>query len=152
MVDAFFMALSLATHAPPIARSHAFAGQKDRLLHPSRELSFVERIVLMDIEVASVLALGLARGDRAQRCAAEESHLDVLRKAMHAEEPSVLFSRALDSIQRRIPFDGLAHAGDGARDERVEATPVVTFPARHGGDVGLHGGVTLTFRDLRIAA
>ena len=58
------------------------------MLHPSGELSFVELVVLMEVEVARVLALGFARGDRTQRRAAEESHLDVLREAMDAEEPS----------------------------------------------------------------
>ena len=44
------------------------------------------------------------------------------------------------------------HAGDGAHDERVEAAPDVAFPARHGRDVGLHGGVAVALRDLRVAA
>src|SRR5947208_1538321 len=129
-------------------RSHAFAGQLAGLLHPSGELSFVELVVLMDVEVARVLALGFARGDRTQRCAAEESHLDVLREAMNAEEPAL----ALDAIEGRVPFDRLAHAGDGAHDERVEAASDVAFPARHGRDVGLHGGVAVGLRDLRVAA
>jgi hypothetical protein len=71
------------------------------------------------------LSLDLPGGDRTQQCAAEESHLDVLREAMDAEEPAW----ALDSVQRRVPFDRLAHAGDGAHDERVEAAPDVAFPA-----------------------
>src|SRR2546430_13141971 len=33
-----------------LGRSHSFAGQKARLLHPSGELSFVELVVLMDVE------------------------------------------------------------------------------------------------------
>src|SRR6202171_5965655 len=102
----------------------------------------------MDVEVARVLALGLAGRDRTQRRAAEESYFDVVREAMDAEEPAL----ALDSVQRRVPFDRLAHAGDGAHDERVEAAPDVAFPARHGRDVGLHGGVALGLRDLRVAA
>src|SRR5437867_6511920 len=105
-------------------------------------------VVLMDVEVARVLSLGLAGGDGTQRRAAEESHLDVLREAIDAEEPAL----ALDSVKRRVPFDRLAHAGDGAHDERVEAAPDVTFPARHGRDVGLHGGVAVGLRDLRVAA
>jgi hypothetical protein len=36
---------------------------------------------------------------------------------MKAEEPAL----ALDSVKRRVPFDRLVHAGDGAHDERVEA-------------------------------
>src|SRR5437870_9883117 len=42
-------------------RSHSFAGQLAGLLHPSGELSFVERVVLVDVEVAHFLWLGLAR-------------------------------------------------------------------------------------------
>src|SRR5439155_4470490 len=68
------------------------------------------------------------RGDRTQRRAAEESHLDVLREAGEAEEPAL----ALDAIEGRVPFDRLAHAGDGAHDERVEAAADVAVPARHG--------------------
>src|SRR5882672_2101869 len=102
----------------------------------------------MDVEVAGVLALGLAGGDRTQRRAAEESYFDVAREAMDAEEPA----QALDAVQRRAPFDRLAHAGDGAHDERVEAAPDVAFPARHGRDVGLHGGVAVRLPDLRVAA
>src|SRR5881628_178872 len=105
-------------------------------------------VVLMDVEVARVLSLGLAGGDRTQRRAAEESHLDVLREAMDAEEPAL----ALDSVKRRVPFDRLAHAGDGAHDERVEAAPDVALPPRHGRDVGPHGGVAVGLRDLRVAA
>ena len=67
---------------------------------------------------------------------------------MKVEEPAL----ALDSVEGRVPFDRLAHAGDGAHDERVEAAPDVAFPARHGGDVGLHGGVAVRLRDLRVAA
>src|SRR5439155_14933388 len=99
----------------------------------------------MDVDVARVLALGLAGGDRTQRRTAEESHLDVLREAMEAEEPAV----ALDSVERRVPFDRLAHAAD-SDDERVETAPDVAFPARHGRDVGPHGGVAVSLRDLRV--
>src|SRR5229473_2254847 len=67
---------------------------------------------------------------------------------MEAEEPAL----AVDAIEGRVPFDRLAHAGDGAHDERVEAAPDVAFPARHGCDVGLHGGVAVGLRDLRVAA
>src|SRR3546814_7458071 len=49
-------------------------------------------------------------------------------------------------------FRSLAHAGDGAHDERIEAAPDVAFPARHGRDIGLHGGVAVGLRDLRVAA
>jgi len=67
---------------------------------------------------------------------------------MKAEEPAL----ALDAIEGRVPFDGLAYAGDGAHDERVEAAPDVAFPAWHGRDVGLHRGVAVGLRDLRVAA
>ena len=71
------------------------------LLHPSGELSFVELVVLVDVEVAHFLLLGLAGGHGAQRCAAEESQasyrpqvnderkvlLDVLEKlVIHGDE------------------------------------------------------------------
>src|SRR5216117_3722608 len=69
------LASAHATHAPRTGRSHSFAGQLAGLLHPSGELSFVELVVLVDVEVARVLALGLAGGDGTQRRAAEESHL-----------------------------------------------------------------------------
>ena len=52
---------SYATHAPRTGRcSHSFAEQLAGLLHPNGELSFVERIVLVDVEVAHFLLLGLA--------------------------------------------------------------------------------------------
>src|ERR1700676_5485300 len=102
----------------------------------------------MVVEVARVLALGRSRRDRTQRRAAEESHLDGLREAMDAEEPAL----ALDSVQRRVPFDCLAHAGDGAHDEGVEAAPDLTFPAGQGRDVCLHRGIAVGLRDLRVAA
>src|SRR5688572_22918312 len=127
--------------------SHAFAGQLAGLLHPIDELSFVE-VVLVDVEVAHVLVLGFAEWHRTQRRAAEESHFDILREAMKAEEPDMV----LDSIEGRVPFDRLAHAGDAADDQRVEAAPDVAFPARHGRDVGLHGSIAIGLRDLRVAA
>src|SRR5438093_13758910 len=98
---------------PARSRSHSFAGQLAGLLHPSGELSFVELVVLVDVEVTHFPLLGLAGGDGTQRRAAEESHLDVLREAVEAEEPAL----ALDTIEGRVPFDRLAHAGDGAHDE-----------------------------------
>ena len=38
-------------------RSHLFAGQLAGLLHPCGELSFIELVLLVDVEVARVLAL-----------------------------------------------------------------------------------------------
>src|SRR5258705_10510933 len=67
---------------------------------------------------------------------------------MKVEEPAL----ALDAIEGRVPLDGLADAGDGAHDERVEAASDAAFPARHGGDVGLHGGVAVGLRALGVAA
>ena len=67
---------------------------------------------------------------------------------MEAEEPAL----ALDAVEGRVPPHGLAHVGHGAHDERVEAAPDVALPARHGRDVGLHGGVAVALRDLRVAA
>jgi hypothetical protein len=40
-----------ATHLAP-NRSQSFAGQLAGLVHPGGELSFVERVVLMDAELA----------------------------------------------------------------------------------------------------
>src|SRR5882757_3464680 len=58
------------------------AWQLAGLLHPSGELSFVDLVVLVDVEVAHFLLLGLAGREWTQRRAAGESHLDVLREAM----------------------------------------------------------------------
>ena len=46
-------------------RSQSFAGQLAGLLHPTNELSFVELLILADVEVAHFLVLGLAGGKRA---------------------------------------------------------------------------------------
>ena len=70
-------------------QSHSRAGQPAGLLHPGGELRLVELVVLVDVEVAHVLVLGLAGRDGTQRRAAEERHLDVLREAMEAEEPAL---------------------------------------------------------------
>ena len=43
-------------------RSQSLAGQLAGLLHPSGKLSFVELVVLIDVEVANFLLRGLARG------------------------------------------------------------------------------------------
>src|SRR5438093_2488256 len=105
------------------ARSHSFARQLAGLFHPSRHLHLVEMVVLVDVEVAHFLLLGLAGGEWSQRRAAEESHLDVLREAMEAEEPGRLSVWVLDAIEGRVPLHGLAHAGYGAHDEGVQAAP-----------------------------
>jgi hypothetical protein len=61
MVD---LATAHATHAPRTGRSHSFAAQLAGLLHPSGELSFVELVVLVDVEVAHFLLRGLAGDQR----------------------------------------------------------------------------------------
>src|SRR4051812_9540248 len=93
------------------------AGRRGRLLHPVCHLRLVELVAFVDVEVAHFLLLRFARGNRTQRRATEESHFDVLREAMEVEEPAL----ALDAIKRGVPLHGLAHAGDGACDEGVEA-------------------------------
>src|SRR5262249_22530777 len=132
----------------PLMPSHFYAGQLAGLLHPVGELSFVELVVLADVEIAHFLLFGLPGGDRTQRRATEESHLDVLREAMDAEEPALAF----DAIKRRVPLDRPVHVEDGAGDDRVEAAPNLAFPARQGRDVGFHGGIAVALRDLRVAA
>src|SRR5688572_16917971 len=102
----------------------------------------------MNVEVAHFLLLGLPGRNRTQRGAAEESHFHVLREAMPAEEPAL----ALDAIERRVPFDRLVHATDGALDECIEAAADVAFPTGHRGDVRLHGSVAVRLRNLRVAA
>jgi hypothetical protein len=79
-----------------------FAGQLAGLLHPSDELSCVELVILVDVKVAHFFLLGLAGRDRTQRRAAKESHFDVLRKAMDAEEPALAF----DSVLLWFQVDG----------------------------------------------
>src|SRR3546814_14819069 len=74
--------------------------------------------------------------------------LDIAREAMEAQEPAL----ALDPVEGRVPSDRLQRIGNGARDQRVEAAPGIAFPARHRGDIGLHGRVAVALGDLRIAA
>src|SRR5919106_5855337 len=100
------------------------AGQRGRLLHPGRHLRLVE-IVLVDVDPARVLPRA-SGWNGSQRRASEEGHLDVVREGMEGDEPAL----ALDAVEGRVPPHGLAHAGDVAHDERVEASPDVAFPAR----------------------
>src|SRR5215472_4310557 len=44
------------------------------------------------------------------------------------EEPALAFN----TTEGRVPLHGLAHARHGAHDERVEASPDIAFPVRHG--------------------
>src|SRR5437867_1955663 len=67
------------------SRSHPFAGQSTGLLHPGGELGLVELVVLVNVEIARMLLLRLARRHGTQRRAAEKSHLDVAREDMDAE-------------------------------------------------------------------
>src|SRR5215204_3182344 len=48
----------------PGGGSHAFAGQPAGLLHPVSELELVERVVLVDVEVAHVLLPGDRKSTR----------------------------------------------------------------------------------------
>ena len=66
---------------------------------------------------------GRGRSDRA----AEEGQLDISGVAMDAEKPAA----ALDAVERRVPFDRLAHVGDGARRSarRAGARPRASSPA-----------------------
>src|SRR5690606_5700781 len=84
---------------------------------PTREQLLVERLALVDVEVARALGL---RGDgrqRSQRGAVEEGDLDVARQAVEAEEPAL----ALDAVEGRVPAHRLADLGQVAGDELVEA-------------------------------
>ena len=127
--------------------SHLFPRQRTRLLHPIRELLFVEFIVLVDIEVSHFLLLRLAGRDGAEGAAAKEGDFDVFREAMKAAEPALAF----DAVERRVPFDRFVHVGNGPRDERVAVAAHVALPARHGSDVSLHRSVAVALRNLRIA-
>src|SRR5205085_7691764 len=82
-------------------RSHFYAGQLAGLLHPGGEFGFVELVVLVDVEVANVFLLGMARRESTQRRAAEESHFDVFRQAMETEEPGGLSVWTLDAVEGR---------------------------------------------------
>ena len=65
--DALRIGVRSRAARPRTGRSHSFAGQLAGLLHPSGELSFVELVVLMDVEVARSLSLdspgGTGRSD-----------------------------------------------------------------------------------------
>jgi hypothetical protein len=117
-----------ASYGPPSPnswlRSHFFAGQKARLLHPSGELSFVELVVLMDVEVANVHLLGLAGRDTTQRRAAEESHLDVA-SVPRMERGAIRVSSAEQSSPgfRFAPSGLLAEVSARARAIAINVLP-----------------------------
>src|SRR5262245_40457384 len=52
---------------------------------------------------------------------------------------------ALDAVEGRVPLHGLAHVGHVPHDERVESTPDVALPARHGRDVSCTGASPSAF-------
>src|SRR5262245_49865941 len=103
-----------ATDGPSTAATsaalHSLTGQLARLLHPRSELRLIELIVFADVEVANLVVFGFPRRSWTQRRAAEERHLYVLREAMEVEEPAV----TVGTVERRVPLDRLAHAGDCA--------------------------------------
>jgi hypothetical protein len=67
---------------------------------------------------------------------------------MIGEEPALTF----DAVKGRVPFDRFVYAGDGSRDERIEAAPDIALPAGHGHDIGLDGRLAIPLCDLGIAA
>src|SRR5688572_24194069 len=75
-------------HAPPNLKA-LFPRQLRCLPDPTRQELLVERLILVDVEVARALVLGLDGREWMQRRAAEERHLDVLRDAMEPEEPAL---------------------------------------------------------------
>src|SRR5690606_12513210 len=97
------------------------AGQLRGLLDPTRHQLLVDLVILVDVEVARPLVLGLDRRKRLQRRASEEGYLDVLCDAMEAEEPA----QALAAIEGRVPPHRLADAGHGSHDQRIEPLPHV---------------------------
>src|SRR5688500_11762081 len=73
------------TSPPPSACAsalHFFARQFAGLFDPIDELRFIERLVLVDVEVTHVRVLGFAGRLRTQRAAIEECHLHVLVEAV----------------------------------------------------------------------
>src|SRR5262245_14223545 len=108
-------------------RTGAPSGKPTGLPEPRCELGFVERVVFADVEVADVVLLRLAGRQGAQGRAAEERDLHVLRVAVKAQHPAF----ALEAVEGRVPLHRLAHVGNRARDEFVEAAADVSFPVRH---------------------
>src|SRR4029079_5456898 len=66
----------------PLAALRDPAGQLGCLPDPARHELLVEVVVLVDVELAHVLALGLAGREWAQRRTAEERDFHVLREAV----------------------------------------------------------------------
>ena len=67
---------------------------------------------------------------------------------MQAEEPSL----PCNAIERGVPPNGLARAGDGLHGDRIELATDVALPPWHRSDVGLHGRIAISLGDLWIAA
>lgn len=116
----FHLECTLATF-----RSHALAGQEARLLHPSGALSFVELVVLMDVEVARVLVLGLAGEQGAVPPAALRVHVYRSKKACgpHGVDIGGVLSGRFEDRRRgllrrrhrNVLLDQFAHAGIALR-------------------------------------
>src|SRR5690606_22410432 len=129
-------------------RLHFLARQAARLSDPVRKLGFVHRVMLVNVEVARILALRSDRWHRLQPCAAKERNLYIFLEAMIAEEPAL----SLHAVKRRVPFDRLLHLRHRAHDQGIEAAACLALPARHGRDIGLHRPVPFPLGDLRVAA
>lgn len=102
----------------------------------------------MNVQIARVRILGLNRESWLQRRPTEESDLDVLCDAVEGYEPAL----ALNAIERRIPPYSFAHVGNRTGNQRIKVPTDVTFPSRHGSNVGLHRGIAVTLGDLWVAA
>src|SRR5690606_2395198 len=111
---------------------YLLARQLACLLHPVLELLFVEIVVLVDVEVAHVFVLRLARRLGLERVAAQECDLHVPGEAVEIEEPPF---PVLRTVERGVPLHGLAHAGRGAFDQLVQALADRPLPAGHRRDV-----------------
>src|SRR5690606_14733842 len=112
---------------------------------PVAELLLVELVVLVYVEVADALVLGLLGRRRIKRGAFEEGELDVLRVAAEPERPLV----PAGPVEGLVPLHGFLHAREGAFDERVEPLADRALPSGHRRNVGLHRLVALALWDLR---
>ena len=102
MLTSFFPSLERRLRLAP-------AGHGGRLADPLFHLRLVE-IVLVDIDPARIL--GFPYGwNGSERRALEKGYLHVVRKGMESDKPA--FVR--DTIEGRVPFDCVAHAGNLAR-------------------------------------
>src|SRR5690606_29187593 len=126
---------------------HAFTGQRTSLTDPIEKLCLVEpRIVNM--EIAYVSRLRRFGWRRIQQRALEKRDLDVFGIAVQADKPSVAFV----AIEGRIPLHRLRHIRDGFFNQCIDTLPYCPLPAGHRVNIGLHWLITVTLRDLRVAA